>query len=100
MKVIGSRMLGMDEHLKDTPMGTLTMEDFKMGKLMAKVCIHGITVRFMMESGTKASSMDMVSGEDCTGTLTLENGAIQKLKVTGFTLGRTEIDTKESGNNA
>jgi len=42
----------------------------------------------------------MESGKDSMVNLILENGDIQKLKVTEFTHGRMEISMKVNGSNA
>lgn len=67
---------------------------------MAKVFTHGTTEKFMMESGTKDSSMVTESGEASQETPILESGVIQKLRDSVFTPGKTVIATKASGVSA
>lgn len=93
-------MLETEEHLRDILMEIHTTVGFKMEKLTARESILGAMVRFTTGSGTKASSMAMEFGEDFMGTPTSGNGVTQKQKAMGFTLGRTETDTKENGSNA
>jgi hypothetical protein len=70
MKAFGSKMLGMEEALNVIQMATLTMDPSKMARLMARVYIHGVTEKSMMENGFKVSSMAMEYGEDSTMILT------------------------------
>jgi len=53
MKVFGIEIFVMARDLNDTPMGIHILVNSKMVKLMEKACIHGRTVKFMMENGTK-----------------------------------------------
>jgi hypothetical protein len=69
-----------------------------MERLMAKGSTSGVTpVKFTRESGTRDSNMDTGFGRVKTRILTSESGGIQRQKATACTFGRTETNTKESG---
>lgn len=53
MKGIGIMTLEMVKDLKDIQMETRILDISKWVKHMAKVCIHGVMVKFMMVNGTK-----------------------------------------------
>ena len=62
MRVNGLMTRGMEEVSKGTPIIIPTLDISKMEKLTARVSINGAMVRYMMESGSKASSMDTGCG--------------------------------------
>jgi hypothetical protein len=99
-KGTGTRMSETEELLSDTQMEIHTMAASKMAKLMERECTPGITERFTMENGTKVSNMAMAYGGAFTVILISGSGVIRKLKAMACTLGKTEIATKASGDNA
>jgi len=52
-KVFGTEIYVMVKDLSDIPMEIHILANLKMVKLTEKVYIHGKTVKFMMENGTK-----------------------------------------------
>lgn len=53
MKVIGKMMWEMVVALRDTQMAIIIMDILETEKLMEKVYILGLMVKFMMENGIK-----------------------------------------------
>ncbi len=100
MKGSGSRMSGKGGALKGIPMATHTMGNLESEKHMEKVYILGIMVRYMMVSGTTALNMVMASGRASLVIHTLVSGAIPRLKVTVFIIGRQATGMKVSGSSA
>ena len=97
MKVTGSEILGMVKASSVIPMVTLISATSGWAKLMAKVSIPGLMVKYTTANGNRALNMDMESGVACQVTRISESGTRAKLMGTVFTRGRTGIDTKGSG---
>lgn len=83
----------------DIPMAIRILAISKWERHMVKESIRGVMEKSMTESGTADSSMATASGEDSIMTPILESGATRKLRDTAYTYGKTEIDTKVSGNS-
>lgn len=86
-------------------MSCLVMEirikvNFRTARHMEKELTFGRMVRFMMESGRKDRSKDMVCGKVYTETAILGSGMPARLKDMVFILGSMEIGMKVNGNNA
>lgn len=99
-KVILKMILDMARDSNAIQTEILIMGTLRWEKLMVKVFILGAMAKYTMVSGIKVSSMVMESGEDCTMTLTLENGDRLRQKGMVFILGRMVIDMKGNGNIA
>ena len=63
MRDIGLTISGMEKDLRGILMEILTLETLKLVKLMEMESIPGQMEKYMMESGTKDLSKDMVSGK-------------------------------------
>jgi hypothetical protein len=99
MRANGKTIWEMEEDSRDIPITILISVSSKMEKRTAKVCTHGIMVKFMMESGIKDWSTATASGEASQVTHTLVNGVILKPKVSESIHGKTAIATRVNGGN-
>lgn len=97
MKDSGSMIKEMAEDSNCSQMEISFRESIKQEKLMVKVTIHGVTVKFMMASGKTDKRRDMVSGEVFTETVTSANGLTIKQRVMVCTPGSMEIGMRVSG---
>jgi hypothetical protein len=85
---------------KGTQMVTLIWDALNKVKPMEKEYTSGPMVKFMMVSGIKDSSMDMVFGKEYRMTHISENGIRQKLMASEFILGLTETSMRVNGSIA
>ena len=74
-----------------------TSDSLSLEKLMVKESIPGQMARYMMVSGTKVLSKDMVFGKVYRTILTLENGTHPRLMATASIRGLTETSMRASG---
>ncbi len=97
MKAVGLVIKEMEEVMNDSVMVTFIMDNIKMVKFLAKECLLGQMVKYMMVTGLMDKNMDMGIGIIKMEIATSVSGNLIRHMAMEFMSGQTAIDMKGNG---